>query len=453
MASTMFDSDLFRDMFGTREMRDVFSDRTYLACCLETEAALARAQATIGMIPPAAAEEISRKAHVGLLDIDRLRQECENVGYPILGLVKQLADACDRDAGGYVHWGATTQDIMDTAVILQLRRALVLVETDLRACVDLLRDLAILHRDVPMAGRTHLQHALPVTFGFKAAVWRDPLVRHLERLEQLRPRVLTGQLGGAAGTLASLGKQGLVVRAAMMKELGLREPDITWHVSRDNLAEAVLFVGLVTGSLAKIGTDMMLLMATELGEAFEPFQHGRGASSTMPQKRNPISSELIVASAKVVRQNCALMLDASVHDFERATGPWHAEWVAIPQSFIAAAGALAQTRLMLAGLTVDAGRMERNLALTGGLIATEAVMMGLAPAIGRQRAHEVVYDACREVSAGTRTLLQVLAEDDEVSASFTEDQLKALLDPRNYLGVAAEMVDRATGEQTTTRRR
>ena len=173
----------------------------------------------------------------------------------------------------------------------------------------------------------------------------------------------------------------------------------------------------------------------------------------MPQKRNPISSELIVASAKVVRQNCALMLDASVHDFERATGPWHAEWVAIPQSFIAAAGALAQTRLMLAGLTVDAGRMERNLALTGGLIATEAVMMGLAPAIGRQRAHEVVYDACREVSAGTRTLLQVLAEDDEVSASFTEDQLKALLDPRNYLGVAAEMVDRATGEQTTTRRR
>ena len=453
MASTMFDSDLFRDMFGTREMRDVFSDRTYLACCLETEAALARAQATIGMIPPEAAVEISRKADVGLLDIDRLRQECENVGYPILGLVKQLADACDRDAGGYVHWGATTQDIMDTAVILQLRRALVLVETDLRACVDLLRDLAILHRDVPMAGRTHLQHALPVTFGFKAAVWRDPLVRHLERLEQLRPRVLTGQFGGAAGTLASLGKQGLVVRAAMMKELGLREPDITWHVSRDNLAEAVLFVGLVTGSLAKIGTDMMLLMATELGEAFEPFQHGRGASSTMPQKRNPISSELIVASAKVVRQNCALMLDASVHDFERATGPWHAEWVAIPQSFIAAAGALAQTRLRLAGLTVDAGRMERNLALTGGLIATEAVMMGLAPAIGRQRAHEVVYDACREVSTGTRTLLQVLAEDDEVSASFTEDQLKALLDPRNYLGVAAEMVDRATGEQTTTRRR
>ena len=447
MASTMFDSDLFRDMFGTKEMREVFSDRGYLACCLEVEAALARAQASVGMIPAEAARQITGKATIDSLDLDKLRQECEVVGYPILGLVKQLAAACDGDAGGYVHWGATTQDIMDTAVVLQLRQALELVEADLRSCADLLRELALRHRDVPMAGRTHLQHALPVTFGFKAAIWRDPLVRHLQRLEQLRPRVLTGQFGGAAGTLASLGKDGLAVRAALMEELGLREPEITWHVSRDSLAEAVLFTGLVTGSLAKIGTDMMLMMATEFGEAFEPYQHGRGASSTMPQKRNPISSELIVASAKVVRQHCALMLDASVHDFERATGPWHAEWVAIPQSFIATSGALAQTRLMLAGLTIDAGRMESNLNLTGGLIVTEAVMMGLAPAIGRQKAHEVVYDACREVATGSRGLLQVLATDQAVSAHFSEAQLQALLDPRNYLGSAGRMVDRAVSKQ------
>ena len=447
MASTMFDSDLFRDMFGTREMREVFSDQGYLACCLEAEAALARAQASVGMIPAAAAEEITRRAVIGNLDFDQLRQECEVVGYPILGLVRQVAAACDGDAGGYVHWGATTQDIMDTAVILQLRQALDLVAADLEACADLLRTLAVRHRDVPMAGRTHLQHALPITFGFKAAIWRDPLVRHLQRLAQLRPRVLTGQFGGAAGTLASLGAGGLAVRAALMKELGLREPEITWHVSRDSLAEAVLFTGLVTGSLAKIGTDMMLMMATEFAEAFEPYQHGRGASSTMPQKRNPISSELIVASAKVVRQQCALMLDASVHDFERATGPWHAEWVAIPQSFIATSGALAQTRLMLAGLTIDAERMERNLNLTGGLIVTEAVMMGLAPAIGRQKAHDVVYDACREVAVGGRTLLQVLAADPAVSSHFSEAQLQDLLEPKNYLGSAGLMVDRAVAVQ------
>ena len=447
MASTMFDSDLFRDMFGTREMREVFSDRGYLACCLETEAALARAQASVGMIPAAAAEEITRKAVVGNLDFDQLRQECEVVGYPILGLVRQVAAACDGDAGGYVHWGATTQDIMDTAVVLQLREALDLVAADLQACAELLRALAVRHRDVPMAGRTHLQHALPITFGFKAAIWRDPLVRHLQRLAQLRPRVLTGQFGGAAGTLASLGAGGLAVRAALMKELGLREPEITWHVSRDSLAEAVLFTGLVTGSLAKIATDMTLMMATECAEAFEPYQHGRGASSTMPQKRNPISSELIVASAKVVRQQSALMLDASVHDFERATGPWHAEWVAIPQSFIATSGALAQSRLMLAGLTINAGRMAHNLGLTGGLIVTEAVMMGLAPAMGRQKAHDIVYDACREVAVGGRTLLQVLAADPAVSSHFNEAQLQDLLEPKNYLGSAGLMVDRAVAVQ------
>ena len=449
MASTMFDSELFRDMFGTKEMRDVFSDRGYLACCLEVEAALARAQASVGMIPDHAAREITRRAAVGSLDLEKLRRDCEVVGYPILGLVRQLADACEGDAGGYVHWGATTQDIMDTAVVLQLRQALDRMEVGLQDCVDLLATLAQRHRNVPMAGRTHLQHALPITFGFKAAVWRDPLVRHLQRLAELRPRVLTGQLGGAAGTLASLGTDGLAVRAALMRELDLREPEITWHVSRDNLAEAVLFTGLVTASLAKIGTDMMLLMATEFAEAFEPFQHGRGASSTMPQKRNPISAELIVASAKIVRQNCALMLDASVHDFERATGPWHAEWVAIPQSFIAASGALAQTRLMMAGLSVDARRMESNLDLTGGLIVTEAVMMGLAPAIGRQKAHDVVYDACRQVADGGITLLQALAADSEVSSHFSESQLQKLLDPRNYLGSAGPMVDRAIAAPTS----
>jgi 3-carboxy-cis,cis-muconate cycloisomerase len=443
MPSTVFDSALFRDMFGTPSMRAVFSDEAYLQACLDTEAALARAQASVGMIPAEAAREITAKAQLAHLEIAKLKAECENVGYPIVGLATQLAHACAGSAGGYVHWGATTQDIMDTAVVLQVRRALDLVEADLVECIALLGELARRHRDVPMAGRTHLQHALPVTFGYKVAIWRDPLVRHLDRLRQLRPRVLTGQLGGAAGTLASLGSDGLAVRAAMMRDLGLAEPDITWHVSRDGLTEAVLLLGLITGSLAKVGTDMMLMMATEFGEAFEPFQHGRGSSSTMPQKRNPISSELMVAAAKVVRQQCALMLDAMVQDFERATGPWHAEWVAIPQSFIATAGALAQAREMFAGLTIDAQRMQDNLALTGGLISAEAVMMGLAPVLGRHHAHEVVYAACREVAAGKGSLLDVLCANAMVKERLSREQIAALLEPRNYLGSAAAMVDRA----------
>lgn len=442
MTSTVYDSGLFRDMFGTAAMRDVFSDVNYVRCCVDVEAALARAQAATGVIPEAAAQAITKTAATIRMDFARLKADCENVGYPIVGIVRQLTEACGPEAGRYVHWGATTQDIMDTAVVLQLRSALELVERDLVACVDLLGELARRHRDVPMAGRTHLQHALPVTFGFKAACWRDPLVRHLERLRQMRPRVLVGQFGGAAGTLASLGTEGLRVRAALMKELGLGERDITWHVSRDGLAEAVLLMGMVTASFAKIGSDMMMMMATEFAEAFEPFQHGRGSSSTMPQKRNPISSELIVAGAKVVRQQCALMLDAMVQDFERATGPWHAEWVAIPETFLATSGVLAQARLMLAGVTIDAARMRANLDLTHGLIMAEAVMMGLAPVLGRNVAHEVVYDACRKAAQGG-DLLDILAADPKIAPHMQRAELERLLDPANYLGTAAQMVDRS----------
>ncbi len=445
MTSTVFDSGLFRDMFGTAEMRAIFSDAGYLARCLEVEAALARAQAGIGMIPAAAAREISARATLASLDLAAMKRETEIVGYPILPLVKQLAAACAGDAGGYVHWGATTQDIMDTAVVLQLRSAFELIDADLDDILASLESLARRYRDTPMAGRTHLQHALPVTFGYKAAVWRAPLARQRERLAQLRPRVLVGQFGGAAGTLASLGSEGLVVRAALMRELGLGEADMTWHVARDTLAEAVLYTGLLTGALAKIASDVMMMMSTEFGEVFEPFEHGRGASSTMPQKRNPISSELIVACAKLVRQHCALMLDAMVQDFERATGPWHAEWIALPESYLATAGALRQAKLMLAGLSVDTQRMQRNLELTSGLIVTEAVMMGLAPKLGRQQAHDVVYDACRAAAESGRPLLELLCADATISAHMNRSELERLLDPRNYLGSAAQMVDRALG--------
>lgn len=445
MSSTVFDSALYRDMFGTAAMRAIFSDEGFLERCLVVEAGLARAQAGLGMIPAAAAREISAKARPGILDFARLKRETEVVGYPILPLVRQLAEACAGDAGRFVHWGATTQDIMDSALVLQLRAALELVETDLAEVSSALASLARRYRDTPMAGRTHLQQALPITFGFKAAVWRSPIERHRERLAQLRPRVLVGQFGGAAGTLASLGEQGLAVRAALMRELELGEAAITWHVARDGLAEAVLFAGLVTGSLAKIATDVMLMMATELGEAFEPFEHGRGGSSTMPQKRNPVSSELIVACAKLVRQHGALMLDAMVQDFERATGPWHAEWIALPESYIALAGALRQAKLMLVGLTVDPARMARNLDMTSGLIVAEAVMMGLAPKLGRQAAHDVVYDACRAAAEGRVPLLDLLAANPQVNPHFTRPELERLLDPRNYLGSAGAMVDRTLG--------
>jgi 3-carboxy-cis,cis-muconate cycloisomerase len=441
LPSTVFDSDIFRDMFGTPDMRAVFSDDSLIAAYVRAEVALACAQGRTGVIPEAAAREIEAKASSVTLDRAVLKAEAENVGYPILGLVRQLSGALG-EAGRYVHWGATTQDIMDTGVVLQLRDALALIEQDLAAVIAALETLARRHRDTPMAGRTHLQQALPVTFGYKAAVWLAMMRRHAERLSEMKPRVLVAQLGGAAGTLASLGAKGLDVRREYARALSLAEPAITWHVARDGLAEAVQVLALIAGSLGKIGFDVMLMMATELAEAFEPFESHRGASSTMPQKRNPISSEILVANAKAVRQSAGLMLDAMVQDFERATGPWHAEWIALPEACILTAGSLKQAAFMLGGLTVDAARMRQNLDMTGGLIVAEAVMMGLAPHLGRQAAHDLVYDACRVAIGTKRTLLDVLREEEKVAAALDEAKLKALCDPANYLGCAPAMVDR-----------
>jgi 3-carboxy-cis,cis-muconate cycloisomerase len=444
MAIGILDSAVFADMFGTPEMRETFGDRAFLGRCIEVEAALARAQARLGIIPAEAAAAISRAADPPpRLDLERLKRETENVGYPILPLVRQLAEHAG-EAGRWLHWGATTQDIMDTAVVLQIRAGLALIESDLAAARGYLADLARRWRDTPMAGRTHLQHALPVTFGYKAAVWLAALDRHADRLRELRPRVLVAQLGGAAGTLASLGNGEEVVksRAGLAAELGLGDPPITWHVARDGIAETAQVLALLTGSLGKIAFDVMLMSATEFGEAAEPFISGRGSSSTMPQKRNPISCELILAAAKAVRQQAGLVLDAMIADFERATGPWHVEWAALPEAFGFAAGALRQSRFLLGGLIVDPSRMAKNLEMTHGLIVAEAVMMGLAPHTGRNEAHDLVYDACRAAIESDRPLIDVLLETPAVAGPLGGARLRALTDPANYLGAAPAMVDR-----------
>ncbi|MET0879081.1 MAG: adenylosuccinate lyase family protein, partial [Tardiphaga sp.] len=416
-STTVLDSILFRDAFGTPAMREVFSDFSLISRYAEVEIALAKAEARCGVIPVEAAEEITKRTDVSALDFDLLRSETDIVGYPILPLVHQMAKQCG-DAGRYVHWGATTQDIMDTAVVLQVRAGLEIIESDIAALRGILAGLAKRYRDTPMAGRTHLQQALPVTFGYKCAIWLAMFDRHAERLSQLKPRVLVGQFAGAAGTLASLGDKGFEVQQALCEELGLGVPVSTWHVARDGLAEAMNFLALVTGSLGKVALDVMMMASTEFGELYEPFVKGRGASSTMPQKRNPISSELMLAAAKGVRQHAGLMLDAMVQDFERATGPWHAEWMAIPESFVLTAGSLHQAKFALGGLIVDEKKMAENLDISRGLIVAEAVMMGLAPDLGRQEAHDVVYDACRTVNEHGGTLAEALAALPAVTRHF-----------------------------------
>jgi 3-carboxy-cis,cis-muconate cycloisomerase len=277
------------------------------------------------------------------------------------------------------------------------------------------------------------------------------LQRHRARLAELRPRVLVGEFGGAAGTLSSLGADGLKVQAALMAELGLGQPEIAWHTMRDRFAEVGCFLGLVTGTLGKIATDVKLMMQTEVEEVYEPFAEGRGSSSTMPQKRNPISSNYILACTAMVRQNVAALLDAMVEDHERSTGPWEIEWIAIPEIFSLAAGALAQARFLVAGLQVDPRRMRANLDITRGLIVSEAVMMGLGPYLGRQRAHDLVYDICRKVIASGHSFLDLLAEDKEISSHLDRTALAKLVDPANYLGLAGEMVDRVLVQHDSKR--
>lgn len=448
MPSTVFETAIFRDMFGTPAMREVFADESLVKCYVEVEVALAKAEAKVGLIPASAADEIAARTRPFAIDLAQLKAETDVVGYPIIGIVHQMAKQCG-DAGRYVHWGATTQDIMDTATVMQVRDALAIVDADLDAIETALVRLSRTHRDTVMAGRTHLQHALPVTFGFKTAVWLSMIRRHRERLSQLRPRVLVVQFSGAAGTLASLGNDGLKVQAALAEELGLAQPGITWHVARDTLAEAVSLLGLVTGSLSKIAVDVMLMMQTEIGEVFEPFVPGRGASSTMPQKRNPISCEMIVALAKAVRNHVGLMLDGMAADHERATGPWHLEWMALPEAFIATAGALYQARFMLEGLIVEPVAMQRNLDMTGGLIVAEAVMMALAPHTGRGRAHDIVYGCCRASLDNSTPLIDQLRAQPEVTAHFNEAALARLVDPAGYLGTAQAMVDQMTGAMSS----
>jgi len=440
------DSLVFRDLYSTPEMRAIFDDAHLVQCWLDVEAALARAQARLGIIPEAAATEIGHKATAGAIDLDALREGTNLVGYPILPLVRQLAALCEGDAGRYVHWGATTQDIMDTANVLQLRRAMELLEHGLEELIDRLVVQARRHRDTVMAGRTHGQHALPITFGFKVAIWIDELRRHTERLVQMRPRLLRVQFAGAVGTLASMRTQGEAVHRVLAEELKLSPAYIPWHTARDCFGEFVAFCGLLTATLGKMANEIATLQKTEVAEVEEPFVPGKGSSSTMPQKRNPILCEMVIGIARLVAQQVPAMLAATMPQHERAMGEWHVEWDAIPHTCLLSAAALRHSITIFDGLVVHGEAMRRNLDQTQGQIMAEAVMMHLAEYVGRQHAHDLVYRACLLAGQRQTPLRTALLGDGEIMAVLSAEELDYLLDPGNYTGLSPDVVDAATGD-------
>jgi 3-carboxy-cis,cis-muconate cycloisomerase len=434
---------LYGSLYGSDAMRRIFALPERLRALAAVEAALARAQARLGIVPQSAADAIVAAAGaVDTFDVGAMVAVTENVGYPVVPLTKELAKRAGAEAARYVHLGATTQDILDTALVLQIRDALVLLETDLRATVDALADRARRHRNDVMAGRTHLQHALPVTFGYKVAVWLAPLLDQLAGFDALRARVLQVQFGGAVGTLASLGQRGREVTVALAEELGLAAPSAPWHADRSSFATLACAIGVMCGSLAKIAADVILLMQTEVGEVFEPHASGRGGSSTMPQKRNPIASEYVLACTRGVHALVPLMLTAMAGDHERSTGPWQSEEIALPQLLVLASGAFAQARAIAEGMTVDTARMRANLDLTGGLIMAEAVATALAESLGNAQAHHVVERACAAAIEGKQPLIEVLADDPDVTAHVDRVRLEGLFRPESYTGESTAVVDR-----------
>jgi 3-carboxy-cis,cis-muconate cycloisomerase len=445
---------LLEPLFRWQSIEELFSDRARLQGMLDFEAALARAEARAGVIPASAAIAIAARCRAELFDLDSLARATAFAGNPAIPMVEQLTALVGKDDGEamrFVHWGATSQDAIDTGFALQLRGALGRIEAELETLSGVLAELARKHRATAVAGRTLMQQALPTTFGFKAAGWLDAVNRHRERLRDAGRRALVVQFGGAVGTLAALGSSGLDVAKALGEELHLAVPDVPWHVHRDRWVEVAATLGLCTGTLGKIARDIALHMQTEVAEVFEPAGPGRSGSSTLPHKRNPIVSAVVLSAAARMPGLVGSMLSAMVQEQERGLGGWHAEWETMPEIIGLAGGALHHLTSTLAELEIDVARMRANLDLTDGLVFAEAVQMALGSVMGRMAAHELVAAACERARAGKRHLREVLEDDAAVMKYLSREQLDRLFDPRQYLGVVEAMIDRVLLSDETPR--
>ncbi|WP_442768524.1 3-carboxy-cis,cis-muconate cycloisomerase [Acinetobacter bohemicus] len=440
-------SHLYASLFYQADMTEIFSDHALLKYMIQAEVALAKAQAQVGVIPESAAAIIADVANTQgtqAIDFENLAIATGLAGNIAIPFVKQFTaavKAVDEDASRYVHWGATSQDILDTACILQARDALDVVEFQLRHTYAASLELAEKYRAEVMIGRTWLQQALPITFGHKAARWASSFKRDLDRLEQMKARVLTAQLGGAVGSLASLLDQGSTVVEAYAAQLNLSVPTCTWHGERDRIIETAGFLAIVVGNTGKMARDWSLMMQTEIAEVFEPTAKGRGGSSTMPHKRNPVAAASILAAANRVPALMSSMYQSMVQEHERSLGAWHAEWLALPEIFQLCAGALQRTVEVLQGLEVNSKNMQRNIEMTQGLIMAEAVMMALAPKMGRLNAHHLVEKACQQAVAEQSHLQDIVSSFAEVKQHFSANELTRIFKPESYLGNIQDQID------------
>jgi len=438
-------SPLLAPMLSSAAMRAVYDDAAFVQHMLDFESALARAEATAGVIPSSAPVAIAKACESARFDIAALADAAASAGNIAIPLVKALTanvTKADSDAARYVHWGATSQDVIDTATVLQLRAGIDTLLGDLDRAIAGFAKQAQQHRNTASVARTWLQHALPMPFGLKLAEYAAALHRSRKRLVRLRAETLALQFGGAAGTLAALGDKGMTVSENLAKELSLPLPDAPWHTHRDRIAEAASVLAILSGTCGKIARDVSLLMQTDVAEAFEPAGEGRGGSSTLPHKRNPVAAARALAAATMVPNLTATIFAAQVQDHERSAGPWHAEWPTLPMLMLVTSGALSAINEIAEGLEVDAQRMRANLDATRGLVMAEAVSMALAEKLGKSEAHHIVEAASRKAIQTKQHLHDILSADARVIAHLDADKLKNLFDPMTYQGASQVLIDR-----------
>lgn len=442
MPVSVFDMQSLQHLWGTDELRAIFGEENRIQKWLDFEVALAAAQAELGIIPRDAAKDIADQARIENIDIAKMSAEIRRIKHSLVPALKQLQAACSRENGEWLHYGATTQDVVDTGVALQLKEFHAVVMRDMRAVGTELARLAVAHRDTPMAGRTHGVQALPITFGHKCALWLDELGRHHERLEQAAPRVFVGMLAGAVGSQASLGPQAIELEALMLKKLGLGVPTISWAPARDRFTEYTSLLAMVGSTLSKIGNELFNMQRNEFGEVEEGFSEGKLGSSTMPHKRNPTSAENLAGLCRPLRYNAAMMVEGMVQEGERDGIAWKMEWKAVPECCMIAGAMLFQAKNLLAGLKVNADAMATNLDKMRGYLLSERVMLELSERVGKQTAHEWIYEASMHGITQKLTFADAMRQHQGLGKLLTDDEIRDMTNPEAYLGQCGSSVDR-----------
>ncbi|EAJ5680851.1 adenylosuccinate lyase [Campylobacter lari] len=441
MGVSVFDMRLLQDSWSTPAMRAIFSEENRIQKWLDVEAALAKAQAKLGIIPNEAAIEIAKKAHYKFMDMDFIFAEFKKTKHPLVPTVRGLEKACENGLGEYVHFGVTTQDIIDTGLVLQFKEAMTLIKQDLKDIAKNLAKIAKEHKNTAMMGRTLALQALPITFGHKVAIWLSELNRHYERIIELEKRLYVGLIVGAVGTKASLSDKANEVEKLTLESLGLEVPDISWQPARDRFIELGYVLGNINATFNKIAHQLLILAHNEIDEIAEPFGKGQVGSSTMPHKRNPAVSENAVTVSNALRANIAILSDIERHEHERDGQVWKMEWKLLPEAFLMLSVVLANMKFVFDDLEVKKDKMLKNLDTLNGFVLAERVMFALSDHYGKQHAHEIVYENAMRGIENHKTFKEVLLEDELVSKVLSEKDIDTLMDATTYVGYAPKLVD------------